>query len=219
MSTIQDEYSAPTSGAATFTARVGELLADLHVALHADVGVGLPRLLDALEVSSRAMPEPGRAAMQRRIERMPRGSNVCHGDFHPGNVILGKRPTLIDWVNAHASHPAVDVARSPILMRYQGVRAPLTDAVHAELQVRARVADVYLATGGVSFEQVAASEPFQAAALLHAQPEHPLREALQAIAARAWKTNPRALRFSRRTVRGRSGRSLPNCGRRSCARS
>jgi len=35
---------------------------------------------------------------RRKIADLPTGLSTCHGDFHPGNVLLGKTgPMLIDW--------------------------------------------------------------------------------------------------------------------------
>jgi len=41
---------------------------------------------------------------------------MCHGDFHPGNVMLSDRgPMIIDWVDACRGNPLADVARTSIL--------------------------------------------------------------------------------------------------------
>ena len=42
---------------------------------------------------------------------------MCHGDLHPGNVILGRHgPVVIDWFDAARGVPAADVARSVTLL-------------------------------------------------------------------------------------------------------
>ena len=41
----------------------------------------------------------------------PERPALCHGDFHPFNVMLSPRgPIVIDWNNAHIGNPLEDVA-------------------------------------------------------------------------------------------------------------
>lgn len=42
---------------------------------------------------------------------------LCHGDLHPGNVILGRHgPVLIDWFDVSRGDPMADVARTMLLV-------------------------------------------------------------------------------------------------------
>ena len=53
----------------------------------------------------------------RELERLPSGDRLCHGDFHPANVLQGRAgPLIIDWTLAARGHPAADVARTRLLM-------------------------------------------------------------------------------------------------------
>jgi aminoglycoside phosphotransferase (APT) family kinase protein len=52
------------------------------------------------------------------LEELPGGECLCHGDFHPGNVMLdGSRELVIDWHDASCGNPAADVARTWLLLR------------------------------------------------------------------------------------------------------
>jgi aminoglycoside phosphotransferase (APT) family kinase protein len=52
------------------------------------------------------------------LEALPDGDRLCHGDFHPGNVLLGDRgPAVIDWTGATRGDPAGDLARTRLLLR------------------------------------------------------------------------------------------------------
>jgi hypothetical protein len=45
------------------------------------------------------------------------GDKVCHGDFHPGNVLLTERGTVvIDWMTASIGNPWADVSRTSMLL-------------------------------------------------------------------------------------------------------
>ncbi|MCP5099110.1 MAG: aminoglycoside phosphotransferase family protein [Chloroflexi bacterium] len=48
---------------------------------------------------------------------MPQANNICHGDFHPDNVMLTSAgPIIIDWIDATIGHPAADIARTKLLL-------------------------------------------------------------------------------------------------------
>lgn len=52
------------------------------------------------------------------LETLPEGDRLCHGDFHPGNVLLrGEEPVVIDWPNATRGDPVADFARTALLLR------------------------------------------------------------------------------------------------------
>lgn len=60
-------------------------------------------------------------SIARFAERIPEPSGrvaLCHGDFHPKNIILSNSgPVVIDWFDASRGDAAADVARTSILMR------------------------------------------------------------------------------------------------------
>jgi serine/threonine protein kinase len=45
------------------------------------------------------------------------GSSICHGDFHPDNIIVSKdRLVTVDWITAGFGNPIADVARTWLLL-------------------------------------------------------------------------------------------------------
>ena len=71
----------------------------------------LARLRTIVEQSALTGLEPGLAWLDDRRPPQPQKAAICHGDFHPLNVLADKnQPTgVIDWPNAVVAEPAMDV--------------------------------------------------------------------------------------------------------------
>jgi aminoglycoside phosphotransferase (APT) family kinase protein len=55
----------------------------------------------------------------RVLDRLPDGDRLCHGDYHPGNVLVAAdRVGVIDWTNAARGVPEADHARTVLLLRW-----------------------------------------------------------------------------------------------------
>jgi aminoglycoside phosphotransferase (APT) family kinase protein len=96
--------------------------AELHAAMHGSPGIGLPEQRAALrhQVERAAADLPSKAVTRAldRLEQLPTGEALCHGDLHPGNVLVGRSgAVIIDWENATAGNPAADMARALYLTR------------------------------------------------------------------------------------------------------
>ena len=48
---------------------------------------------------------------------MPKHNKVCHGDFNPSNVIVGKngKMTVVDWAHATQGNASADAAMTYLL--------------------------------------------------------------------------------------------------------
>ncbi len=120
------------------------LLAELHVQMHRRSIFDLPMQHESLRRRIQEAPFPAeiRAEALRRLDLLPEGTAVCHGDFHPGNVILTARgPRILDWPTAMCGNPLGDVARTSLILR---LLDPEPDTRGAWLLRRAR--DVFHAT-------------------------------------------------------------------------
>jgi aminoglycoside phosphotransferase (APT) family kinase protein len=98
------------------------LLAALHAAIHRCAGPAeLPTLRERLAGKIDAADHPSAAerdAARRRLATLPDGTALCHGDFHPANVLMTARgPVVIDWEGATRGHPLGDVAVTSRLIR------------------------------------------------------------------------------------------------------
>jgi aminoglycoside phosphotransferase (APT) family kinase protein len=111
-------------------------LASLHVQLHTmpidDFPVGDDLLDRRLRLPRHAAEELGdeslRAGLDRVMALAPRlresPPSVCHGDFHPLNVLLdGEHATVIDWTDAGIGDRHGDVARTLVLFDVAAIAA------------------------------------------------------------------------------------------------
>lgn len=95
-------------------------VARMHREVHGQRVAGLQslraRLLDRIE---RVSPLTGaeRARLRHRLAALPDGDALCHGDFHPFNIIAeGERLAIIDWLDATSGPAAADVGRTYLLV-------------------------------------------------------------------------------------------------------
>jgi uncharacterized protein (TIGR02172 family) len=97
--------------------------ADLHVRMHAQtMAMGeLPsqrQQLRQLIHQASSLPAAWRAAALAALDRLPDGNRLCHGDYHPDNVLMSPQgPIIIDWSDATAGNPLADVARTALILR------------------------------------------------------------------------------------------------------
>ena len=95
--------------------------AELHAGQHDTPADALPSLRSVLRhtVITAEMPERVREAALHRLDGLPDGDSLCHGDMHPGNVILTRAGAMvIDWVTATRGPAAADIARTEYLLRH-----------------------------------------------------------------------------------------------------
>ncbi len=98
-----------------------QAMAALQAQIHSHSGQFLPALKVRLDADIRKAGALGRArqaALLQRLAGMPDGDRLCHGDFHPFNI-LG-RPgdaVVIDWPIASRGDPAADVCRTYVLIK------------------------------------------------------------------------------------------------------
>ena len=99
---------------------VGKTLGVEHAALHrVEAPAGLPDLHDELRhrLASPLVPDEVRTRALARLDALPDGDRLLHGDFHPANLLRGTDGyVVIDWTNGMSGDPAADVARTILLM-------------------------------------------------------------------------------------------------------
>jgi hypothetical protein len=102
-------------------------LAELQVQINQKSINGLPSYKDRLKYDIRNthyLSPSLRGKVLELLEALPDGQNVCHGDFHPGNIILAQAgPIIIDWMTACSGSLWTDVARTRLLLSIGAKRA------------------------------------------------------------------------------------------------
>ena len=102
--------------------RTGRLTGELHARINAARGpASLPRVKDVAQeiLASLARREPAVQLdwIRRVLERLPDGEALCHGDFHPGQLMLSDGECVaFDWAGAKRGDPLFDYARTRVLL-------------------------------------------------------------------------------------------------------
>lgn len=108
--------------------RFARVLADSHAAIHrVPAPASLPEAKALLDARIRATElEPAlKSFALEQVDALPDGDGLCHGDFHPGNVMIsGGQASVIDWTNASRGHSIVDLARTKLLLELGEPLAP-----------------------------------------------------------------------------------------------
>jgi len=131
----------------------------LHRRIHEKPGRHLPSLRARLAGNFSAVEVQLGARRRNRLTEvlaeLPGDDRLCHGDFHPWNIIgdIGNE-TVVDWLDAASGPPAADVCRSWLLIASQ--EPGIADAY----------VDAYCAAAGLARTAVLAWLPVTAAARL-----------------------------------------------------
>jgi aminoglycoside phosphotransferase (APT) family kinase protein len=102
--------------------QLAHVFAEVHAQIHAcrDIQGEVPSQRELLPTVIRRMvtlPPDLKEATLKAFDEMPDGDRLCHGDFHPYNVMMSPRgPVVIDWNNCHIGNPLEDVARSALML-------------------------------------------------------------------------------------------------------
>jgi Ser/Thr protein kinase RdoA (MazF antagonist) len=135
-----------------------QILAHLHMRIHAHPANQFSSLKVWLATSiapTMLLDEPRKQILLSGLRDMPDGDCLCHGDFHPMNVLgEGSQPIVIDWPNACRGDPVGDVCRSYLILK-----------LHAD-EVAGPYVEAYCRVSGVRRQTILEWLPYVAAARL-----------------------------------------------------
>jgi Ser/Thr protein kinase RdoA (MazF antagonist) len=111
------EYSAAKPWRIFGTARrFAELQAEMHASLVPDLPDLNKKIKARLAAITVLTPET-KAQLSALLDSYPASNAVCHGDFHPDNLIMSPRgPIIIDWLDVTGGFSLYDVARTSYLL-------------------------------------------------------------------------------------------------------
>jgi tRNA A-37 threonylcarbamoyl transferase component Bud32 len=67
---------------------------------------------------SQHLTEQVKGKLLEALGNLPEGNSLCHGDFHPGNILnSGGRDYIIDWSGASRGDGTSDIAHSYVLLK------------------------------------------------------------------------------------------------------
>lgn len=101
--------------------RVAAAMGRVHAAMHeVNAPPNLPDVKDQLRERidrAESLLDELRVPVLRVLDGLPSGDRLCHGDFHPGNILGSLAdPVVIDWGDAGRGDPLADVVRTALLL-------------------------------------------------------------------------------------------------------
>ena len=93
---------------------------DLQMTIHGKSAPLLNKLKDKLARQINSLKDVDattRYELLTRLESLPKHTKICHGDFNPSNVIVGKngKMTVVDWAHASQGNASADAAMTYLL--------------------------------------------------------------------------------------------------------
>ena len=101
--------------------RSARILAELHAAVHEKKLPDLPSQKQIIRdnvYSANVLDGEQKQVIGRLLDELPDGDLLCHGDFHPDNIIVSENGAItIDWTTATRGNPLADVARTSLILQ------------------------------------------------------------------------------------------------------
>jgi aminoglycoside phosphotransferase (APT) family kinase protein len=136
MSMMKDLASRPWR-----VVRSARVLAELQARMHRVKGAKdllalHTRLRKKIQAAAKLPPDL-RETVLRGLEALPEGDRLCHGDFHPENILMTTNgAVIIDWIDATRGNPLADVARSTMITMGVAANDPISSNPFAKTFVR-----------------------------------------------------------------------------------
>lgn len=126
----------------------GEQLANIHARiLTSPAPIALPRQIDRLTCKIRRAIPALDLQLEQILACLPTKKlpvRLCHGDFHPGNIIMSPDgPVVIDWFDACRGSAVGDIARTSLLLGLGGRN--VGELAHLPGHTKSLLADVHSA--------------------------------------------------------------------------
>jgi uncharacterized protein (TIGR02172 family) len=124
------------------------MFARLHAQMHCLKIKGLPpqrQLLEKKIHNAKPLSETRRNATLKALHKLPDDDVLCHGDFHPDNILMSSRgPVVIDWNDATQGNSQADIARTLLLLNQGEPLQPFRLDVEQIQSIRSLFINAYL---------------------------------------------------------------------------
>lgn len=92
--------------------KYAQIMAELHFEMHKHAVPSFPfygdQMASAIKAHKILVPEE-KVSLLEELHRRAEGNILCHGDFHPYNILISARgPVIIDWGNAGRGNQVSD---------------------------------------------------------------------------------------------------------------
>lgn len=137
--------------------RCAEYMAELHKSILRNNTIDVPNYKFFLEYNivkglSNSLENQKKAL--KVLEKLGNGNTLCHGDFHPGNILISdNHVVVIDFMNICHGDYLYDVARTVFLVEYTPVPEEM-DNKEIVNQLKKALADLYLMQMNVTRDMI-----------------------------------------------------------------
>lgn len=132
-------------------------MAKLHKAILLNSINNVPNYKEFLKYNIENTPSINskkREEVLQKLDKLLDGDTLCHGDFHPGNILISHGDTMvIDFMNVCHGDFLYDVARTVFLVEYTPVPIEVDDR-EILLQLKKTLSDLYLMQMNVTREMI-----------------------------------------------------------------
>lgn len=131
-------------------------MSTLHKAILKNKVSNIPNYKDFLKssITNASLTIDKHNEMLQMINTLADGDALCHGDFHPGNILLsGEEAYIIDFMNICCGNFLYDVARTVYLVEYTPVPENAADR-DSLLQFKKALSETYLMQMNVTREMI-----------------------------------------------------------------
>ena len=132
-------------------------MAKLHKAIIKNRITNVPNYKEFLKcniVNAPSVNSKKREEVLQMLDKLLDGNTLCHGDFHPGNILIsGGYAMVIDFMNVCHGNFLYDVARTVFLVEYTPVPIEVDDR-EMLLRLKKALADAYLVKMNVTREMI-----------------------------------------------------------------
>lgn len=132
-------------------------MADLHKSILQNESLNVPDYKDVLRgylLIATAQDQALQESMLQKLDKLEDGNNLCHGDFHPGNIILTKDGCyVIDFINICHGPRLYDISRTAFLMEQTPIPGNPIE-IESIQKLRKALTDNYLEKMDTSREEI-----------------------------------------------------------------